>query len=78
MVFKGVWFLSLAAAMSGVCRAVPGNKWEGYTFVSCGKGINTPIVGLIHGSEPPIRRFRGVRDKFYDVSVPHGGTSVAA
>ena len=49
----------LAATMSGACRAVPGNKWEGYTFMSCGKGMYTPIVGLIHGSKPPIRRFRG-------------------
>ena len=72
-----VWS-QLAAKMSGVYRAVPGNKWEGYTFMSCGKGMYTPIVGLIHGSESPIRRFRGVRDKFYNVSVPHGGTSVAA
>ena len=39
---------------------------------------NTPLGGLIHGSEPPIRRFRGVRDKFYNVGVSHGGTSVAA
>ena len=54
----------LAVTMSGVCIAVPGNKWRGYI---CGKGISSPIVGLIHSSEPPIRRFRGIREEFYNV-----------
>ena len=26
-----------------------------------------PIVGLIHGSGPPIRRVKGIKQKFYNV-----------
>ena len=62
-----MWFRvwpQLAVTMIGIWIAVPGNKWRGYT---CGKGIYSPIEGLIQGSEPTIRRFRGIREEFYNV-----------